>query len=73
MRLRVLRRILSASVLVSGVGCSDEVSASADVIAPAAQPGGFRLTPDNVILRIGDPKKNTTLAGVNRVYDRVGR
>jgi hypothetical protein len=26
-----------------------------------------------VTLRIGDPKKNTTLAGVNRVYDRVAR
>lgn len=26
-----------------------------------------------VTIRIGDPKKNTTLAGVNRVYDRVGR
>ncbi len=26
-----------------------------------------------VILRIGDAKKNTTLAGVNRVYDRVQR
>jgi len=24
-----------------------------------------------VTIRIGDPKKNTTLAGVNRVYDRV--
>jgi hypothetical protein len=26
-----------------------------------------------VIIRIGDPKKNTTLAGVNRVYDRAAR
>jgi hypothetical protein len=26
-----------------------------------------------VIVRIGDPRKNATLAGVNRVYDQVAR
>jgi hypothetical protein len=26
-----------------------------------------------VIIRIGDPRRPETMAGVNRVYDRIGR